>query len=53
RAVCAGRDPALLWQYVARFDDLEALSLLESVLPAGDPRVEVVRARRAALLDAR
>ncbi|WP_370637679.1 transcriptional regulator, partial [Deinococcus sp. 6GRE01] len=53
RAVCAGRDPALLWQYVARFDDLEVLSLLESVLPAGDPRVEVVRARRAALLDAR
>lgn len=50
RAVCAVRDPALLWQYVARFDDLEVLSLLESVLPAGDPRVGVVRARRAALL---
>ncbi|GAA5448003.1 hypothetical protein Ddep01_01763 [Deinococcus depolymerans] len=53
RAVCGRRDPALLWRYAARFDDLEALALLESLLEAGDARREVVRARRAALLAVR
>ncbi|GAA5437125.1 hypothetical protein M8445_15035 [Deinococcus aquaticus] len=50
RAVCGLRDPALLWRYAARFDDLEVLALLESLLGPQDPRREVVRARHAALL---
>ncbi|GGR69988.1 transcriptional regulator [Deinococcus seoulensis] len=50
RAVCGARDPALLWRYAARFDDLEVLALLESLLGPQDPRREVVRARHAALL---
>ena len=50
RAVCGLRDPALLWRYAARFDDLEVLERLESLLEPQDPRREVVRARHAALL---
>ncbi|WP_174368370.1 GAF domain-containing protein [Deinococcus sp. JMULE3] len=48
-AVCRSGDPDLLWRYASRFDDPECLDVLDDLLPAGDPRRPVVRARRAAL----
>lgn len=48
-AVCRTRDPELLWRYAARFDDPECLEVLENLLPEGDHRLPIARARRAAL----
>lgn len=42
-------DAELVWQFASRFDDLECLDLLDELLPVGDHRRPVVRARRAAL----
>ncbi|UBV43473.1 hypothetical protein LAJ19_04465 [Deinococcus taeanensis] len=48
-AVCRLGDPDLLWRYASRFDDPGCLEVLERLLPEGDHRGPVVRARRAAL----
>ncbi|GAA5501000.1 hypothetical protein Dxin01_00731 [Deinococcus xinjiangensis] len=48
-AVLGRRDTELLWAFASRFDDLECLELLEELLPCGDPRLPVVRSRRATL----
>jgi hypothetical protein len=48
-AVCRSGDPDLLWRYASRFDDPECLDTLETLLPEGDHRRPIVRARRAAL----
>ncbi|GMA15715.1 transcriptional regulator [Deinococcus metallilatus] len=50
-AVFRSRDPELLWRYALRFEDPELLLELETLLAAGDPRLPLVRARRAALGD--
>lgn len=48
-AVCRSGDPDLLWRYASRFDDPECLDTLEDLLPEGDHRRPIARARRAAL----
>jgi hypothetical protein len=48
-AVFRSRDPDLLWRYAFRFEDPELLLELETLLPPGDLRVPMVRARCAAL----
>ncbi|BDP44200.1 transcriptional regulator (plasmid) [Deinococcus aetherius] len=48
-AVSRSGDPELLWRYTNRFDDSELLLDLETLLAPRDPRLPMVRARRAAL----
>lgn len=48
-AALRSQNPELLWRYVMRFPDCEVLLALEPLIAQGDPRLPMVRARRAAL----
>ena len=45
-AALRSQNPELLWRYVMRFPDCEALLVLEPLIAQGDPRLPMVRARR-------